>query len=210
MMRSVALALTALLATVPAAASVEREWRFRVLLDEREIGWHEFRVVERGAEREVESRARFDVKLLFVNAYRYLHESRERWRDDCLREIVARTDDNGRMLSVRGTANDRGFELTGPAGNTRLADCVMTFAYWNPAFLRQERLLNPQTGELTAVRIETAGEDTLSVRGTPLRARRYTLHAPAYRIDVWYAGGADWVQLESRTANGRVLRYVAR
>lgn len=209
MIRAAALLLAALLAA-PAAASVEREWRFRVFLDQREIGSHDFRVVERGAEREVESRARFDVKLLFVSAYRYVHESRERWRDDCLREIAARTDDNGSTLEVRGAANDRGFELAGPAGSAHLIECVMTFAYWNPVFLRQERLLNPQTGELTAVRVEPAGEETLTVRGAPVRARRYTLHAPGYRIDVWYAGGAHWVQLESRAANGRTLRYVAR
>jgi hypothetical protein len=210
-MRRLAYLLLAALAAAPAAAGVEREWRFRVLLEEREIGSHDFRVIERGGEREVQSRARFEVRWLFVNAYRYVHESREIWRDNCLREISARTDDNGTILEVRGAGENAGFELTGPAGRARLARCVMTFAYWNPAFLGQARLLNPQTGELTAVRVEPAGEEMLTVRGAPVLARRYALHAPGYRIDVWYAGDStEWVQLESRTANGRRLRYVAR
>lgn len=147
-------------------ASAEREWRFRVLLDARQVGAHTFRVTERGGgERRVASDARFKVKFLFVDAYTYVHAARERWQDDCLEELDA-----------------------------------------HPAILRQPRLLNVQSGELTEVRIEPLGEETLRVRGAPLNARRYAVHAPKFRIDLWYAE-ANWVQLESRTDGGRLLRY---
>ena len=185
------LLLAATLAPALALASAEREWRFRVLLDASEVGTHMFRVTERGAERLVESDARFKVKLLFIDAYTYAHEARERWQGDCLRELDARTDDNGERVTVRA----------------RPPACVMSFAYWNPRMLQQKQLLNAQTGELTEVRIEPLGEETLRVRGAPLSARRYAVHAPKFRIDLWYAADASWVGLETRTASGRLLRY---
>ena len=185
------LLVAAVLAPGLAFASVEREWRFRVLLDASEVGTHTFRVTEHGGERLVTSDARFKVKLLFINVYTYAHEARERWQGDCLSELDARTDDNGERVTVR----------------TRPPACVMSFAYWNPRMLRQKQLLNAQTGELTEVRIEPLGEETLRVRGAPLSARRYAVHAPKFRIDLWYAADARWVQLESRTASGRLLRY---
>ncbi len=205
MNRWCALLLAAVLSPGIASASVDREWRFRVLLDAKPVGVHTFRVTERdGGERRVASDARFTVKFLFVDAYTYVHEARERWQGDCLQELRASTDDNGKRLAVRGTGDAAGFAVEG--NGAPLPACVMTFAYWNPAILKQPRLLNVQSGEFTDVRIEPLGEETLRVRGAAVNARRYALHAPKFRIDLWYSG-ANWVQLESRTEGGRLLRY---
>ncbi|HEX9185170.1 MAG TPA: DUF6134 family protein [Burkholderiales bacterium] len=184
--------LAAVLLPGLAAASAEREWRFRVMLDESEVGTHVFRVLERDGERRVASDARFTVRFLFLDAYAYTHQATERWQGDCLSELDARTDDNGERVTVR----------------TRPPGCVMSFAYWNPRMLQQTQLLNAQTGELTDVRVEPLGEETLTVRGVPLRARRYALTAERLRIDLWYTAQAEWVQLESRVAGGRRLRYL--
>ncbi len=203
-------ALLVLAALVPgtAVASTSQEWSFRVLLDEREVGDLVFRVEERGGERRVTSDARFTVKFLFIDAYTYTHQARERWQGDCLAAIESRTDDNGRQLAVRGARTAGRFEVAAGKVQADLPACVMSFAYWNPAMLRQARLLNAQTGELLDVRVEPLGEETIAVRGTPLTARRYALHAPDFRIDVWYASDNRWVQLESRTDGGRRLRYL--
>jgi hypothetical protein len=192
-----------------AAAASERVWQFRVLLDGDEVGSHSFRVSEgeQRGERQVQSDARFTVRFLFIDAYRYAHEARERWQGDCLTRIEARTDDNGDILAVRGERREDGFSVDGPKGRDQLAACVMSFAYWNPRMLQQTRLLNSQTGLWQDVRIEARGEETLTVRGTPTRARRYALRGEDLQIDLWYAGADDWVQLESRVAGGRTLRY---
>ena len=208
MKRLIATLLATALLPGLAAANAEREWRFRVLLDESEVGTHTFRVLERDGERRVASDARFTVKFLFFDAYTYAHQAAERWRGDCLAQIEARTDDNGDRLAVRGAQRGTHFEVARGGGAERLPACVMSFAYWNPKMLEQPRLLNAQTGELTDVRVEPLGEETLTVRGTPLRARRFTLTAEDRRIDLWYTADAEWVQLESRVSGGRRLRYL--
>lgn len=203
-------ALTMLLAMAPglAIANTGEEWRFRVLLDGQDVGTHTYRLENRDGERRVQSDAQFNVKFLFIDAYTYVHQARERWHGDCLKAIESRTDDNGDKSSVRGVRNGVSFELATAGSRTELPGCVMSFAYWNPAMLRQGQLLNAQTGELLKVRVEPLGEETLNVRGAPVAARRYALHAPKFRIDVWYAADRQWVQLESTTESGRKLLYL--
>lgn len=203
-----ALLFLCLLMSTTAQAITGQEWNFRVFLEDREIGTHVFRVVEANGERRVESDARFTVKILFINAYTYDHRARERWNGECLIALDAVTDDNGEQLRVRGARNGSGFKLEAPRGRAELPGCVMPFAYWNPAMLQQPRLLNVQTGEWLDVRVETLGEETILVRNAPTLARRYALHNPKFRIDLWYLANGQWVQLESTTESGRRLRYL--
>lgn len=203
-----ALLALALLAPVQSFATSAGEWNFRVLLDDREIGTHRYTVTERDGKRQVESDARFTVKLLFVDAYRYVHQARESWRGDCLESIEASTDVNGRQVNVRGTHDGERLEVATPGGSVSLPGCVMSFAYWNPAMLRQPKLLNAQTGEHAEVRVEPLGPEPLLVRDRQVLAERYALHADDFRIDLWYAPGDRWVQLESRTGGGQRLRYL--
>lgn len=188
------------------------EWRFSVLLDGSPIGYHRFELTERGAERELRSEARFNVKVLFINAYRYVHDNQERWQGDCLAQIDARTDDNGAKNVVRGTQSATRFVVSTAQRVTDLGSCVQTFAYWNPQILNATHLLNPQTGEYVPVRIAPLGAEQLSIRGAAQAAQRYRLIGEAVsgeklQIDLWYSPAQEWLALESVTEDGRRLRY---
>jgi hypothetical protein len=211
-----AVALAALLApiasasAVPATASkVAREWHFRVWLDDREVGWHRYVVRERGDATEVESRAQFDVRFLFLTAYRYRHEARERWRDACLDEFESRTVTNGAVEQVEALTADEALVVARPSGEARLPGCVMSFAYWDPRILEADRLLNSQTGEWLPVRIEARGSERVTVAGREVATARHRLSAPGLQIDLWYADG-HWVALEAPLPGGRTLRYELR
>jgi hypothetical protein len=189
-----------------AAAGAAREWHFRVWLDDQEVGWHRYVVRERGDATEVESRAQFDVRFLFLNAYRYRHEARERWRGDCLDELDARTVTNGKVQQVEALVSDEALIVVRPSGEARLPGCVRSFAYWDPRILDADRLLNSQTGEWLPVRIEARGDDRVTVAGRDVLATRHRLTAPDLQIDLWYAHG-HWVALEAPLPGGRTLRY---
>jgi len=206
-----ALAATAAAASSPGLSGLEtgREWNFRVLLDGKEVGWHRYVVRADGDATEVESRAQFDVRFLFLDAYRYRHEARERWRGACLDELQSRTETNGTVEAVAAVASDEALVVAGPAGDARLPGCVMSFAYWDPRVLGATRLLNSQTGELLPVRVDARGTERVTVAGRSVPATRHRLSAPELQIDLWYADGR-WVALEAPTPGGRVLRYELR
>lgn len=202
----VLIALVALCFVVPAAQAEARSWTFRVLLDDRDIGQHRFTLDGPDDRRELRSEARFDVRLLFINAYRYRHEAVEHWDANCLRSLDSRTDTNGKRLAVSAVTEGNRLVVAHAASRSEHQGCVMSFAYWNPQILTANRLLNSQTGELLPVTVTSQGAATVVVRGVPRAAQHYQISGPSLKIEVWYAD-ADWVALEALTDGGRRLRY---
>ena len=203
-------------ALIPAAGVANTanvgELKFRVLLDEREIGYHRFRIADRGDAQVIQSDADFDVRVLFLPVYSYLHENEEIWRDGCLARITSRTDANGDRYTVSGERRGEVFEIGTREETRRLEhDCVMSFAYWNRAFLTQRRLLNAQTGELVEVRVERLGERPLRLEERTVDAEGFRVLSPNNGIDitVWYAAAdGRWLTLESLLEGGKVIRYL--
>lgn len=203
---AIMLMLAILMVCLPASAQ-SRAWDFRVLLNDSPIGYHRFMLSGEGAEREMKIEARFNVKILFFNAYRYVHDAAERWRGNCLESLTARTDDDGKKLAVDAKRDGERLAVASAQERNALNGCVMSFAYWNPEILRQPRLLNSQTGEYEAVRTVVIGDETITVRGAPVAAKHYRLTGPKNPIDLWYTTGGEWLALESIVEGGRRLQY---
>jgi hypothetical protein len=198
-----------------AAAACAETWNFDVRLDGKPIGTHRFTVDGPVDARDVTSIAAFDVKLLGITVFRYRHEARERWRGDCLQQIRSSTDDDGKPVKV-----DRRLESAAPGepGNPGESECLMSYAYWNPALVRQQRLLNPQTGEVDEVRIERLPDASLPAGGRDVDASRWRItstapstgkSAPARQVLTLWRDRADgrWIGLDAQVKGDRVLTY---
>lgn len=194
---------------IPLAAGAAdfRQWDFRVYLDGDPIGEHRFRVDASGPATKVSSRARFDVKLLFITAYRYRHDNLEFWRGGCLSSIDAKTDDNGDRYRIQGARIGGNFVLRAGGEETSLPDCPMSFAYWNPEILSANRLLNSQTGEYQPARVQRVAREIFRVEGREVSATRYRLVSGGQNIYLWYDDDGRWVGLESEVDGGRMLSY---
>lgn len=200
------------LAFASPAAELERAgevgyWNFDVYLNDKKVGRHEFKVSEAGGEKQVQSEARFKYKILFIPAYRYEHNAAERWTGDCLAEFDASTNANGDRIRVSGSQSEAGFLVERDGMPVELPEGVMTFAYWNPDFLDQSYLLNPQTGEYVDVRVEKVGNETLEVRGQAVAATRFKLTANEVDLTIWYSADDEWLALESVAKGGHIIRY---
>lgn len=207
----VSIILTLVAGTVGAASTghvAERSWQFSVLLDDAPIGYHRFELLPSESGLEVRSEASFDIRILFINAFRYRHSTRELWDGECLQGIESRTRQNGKDFAVSGTPVSEGLAIEANGATDRLDGCVMTFAYWNPRFLQQSRLLNPQTGQYLPVEVEALGREELVVRGQTVVATAYQVTARDLDITVFYSADNEWLGLQSVARGGRVIRYV--
>ena len=184
-----------------------RSWRFTVLLDGRRIGEHDFAVVRHGQETVVDSEAHFQVKAAFITLYHYDHRDHEVWRDGCLAAISSRTQDDGKPYAVDGALQQGGFRLQGPHGAVTLPACIQTFAYWDAGLLARPRLLNPQTGQYEQTTLTRGGIRDITAGTQQVAARRFSLDGPKLAIQLWYSPAGDWLALESKLANGRILSY---
>lgn len=212
-MRSMLLAGVAILSLglqdLNAQESGSTNYRFDVFLDGSRIGVHEFSISEPEPGRKlVRSEADFDVKFLFFTAYEYDHQNTERWRDGCLTEIAASTNSNGKRSTVQGQQTGSAFVVQSGDQQEQLPECIMTFAYWNPDFLREDKLLNPQTGKYLDVKVQPVGEQMLQISGREVSATGYRVVAPERAVTVWYSSeDSKWLALEAPAKGGRTLRY---
>ena len=197
------------LAVSPALADTpeQKTMTFDVFLDGKKIGYHRFEIDGSDDSTAVRSEASFDVKFLFITAFKYRHMTNETWTGGCLNEIEAQTDSNGNQLSLSGSLTDSGFVIDTGKQESELSGCVMTFAYWNPGFLEQPRLLNPQTGEYLDVNVKELGEDLVEINGREVPARSVRLTARKMDITLWYSAESEWLALESVAKGGRIIRY---
>jgi hypothetical protein len=203
----IAFSLLALAGAPASLASDSRSWEFSVSLDGDEIGYHRFELDRQGPREEIRSEASFDVRFLFLTAFRYRHVNRETWTGGCLDSIQSSTRQNGQHEAVNGTLVDDAFQVETAERRELLDDCVMTFAYWNPAFLQRSRLLNPQTGEYLPVQVKPLGRQSISARGETVNATAYRLVARNVELTVWYSDDEEWLGLESVAKGGRIIRY---
>ena len=190
-----------------AAFGADREWRFKVYLDNKEIGVHSFALEDLGAERRIAIAADFEYKLLFLTLFEYTHRNTEVWSGDCLQAIEAKTVSNGESSEFTATLTGDDSRQTAIDTAAELPPCVMSFAYWNPSFLDQDRLLDPQTGQLLDVAFSQPQPDQLLVKGAPVNARHYRLEGDGLGISLWYSEDDEWLGLEADAVGGRKLRY---
>ncbi len=201
------IALTAAAVRADEVGDTVGRWDFNVYLNDKRIGKHLFEVTSVDGHERVQSTARFKYTILRIPAYRYEHSNQERWSDGCLQGIDANTNANGKRIQVSGQMTGSSFVVDSGESELSLPECVMTFAYWNPAFLEQARLLNPQTGKYMDVNVEELAGEVLEVRGQKVPATRYRLTADKVDMTLWYSGDRQWLALESVAKGGRIIRY---
>ena len=187
--------------------AASKEWRFRVYLDDREIGYHHFLLTENSSETRLITRAELEVTVLRIPVFSYRHENTERWSDGCLESIASVTDENGELYRVAGEPAADGFRITTNTGESVLPECISTFAYWDRSFLQRKSLLNSQTGEYVDVEVDYIGERLISAGNTTLPAHQYRLQGEDLELELWYSQEGDWLALQSSVEGGRLLRY---
>jgi hypothetical protein len=196
-------------ATSPTLADTSdtRTMTYDVFLDGKKIGYHRFEIDGSESDAAVRSEASFDVKVLFLTAFKYRHVTNESWTGGCLDEIEAQTNSNGKRLQLSGELTESGFVIDTGEQEAELPECVMTFAYWNPGFLNEPRLLNPQTGEYLDVDVTELGHDVVKIAGREVPARSVRVTARKMDITLWYSADRQWLALESVAKGGRIIRY---
>jgi hypothetical protein len=193
--------------SVNAIADTEKNWQFRVFLDDREIGTHKVSVVPYQDLKQVTVDADFKVKFLFITAFSYQHHTEEVWQGSCLRDIQSSTNNNGEDLFIRKLPNGESFNIETHNGEQKLQGCIRSFAYWNLDLLKANKLLNTQTGDYESVEIEDLGNNPLEINGQTVDALHYRLIVEDKVVDLWYTPDMNWLALKSTTDGGYNISY---
>lgn len=197
----------------------ERDWMFNVYLDDNPIGYHHFQVKQKDKQRHIISKAKFDVKLLFLSVYKYDHENTEVWNNKCIKKLSSKTDNNGEFNFVNlhnNDASDKNNNIDNEVnitvvetsrGKQTFNRCIRSFAYWDLQLLKTDKVLNTQTGELVDIELNHIGPDTITLNGKDVVSEHYRLTGENIEIDLWYSMNNRWLALKSKTENGKNIYY---
>ncbi|MDJ0910704.1 MAG: DUF6134 family protein [Woeseiaceae bacterium] len=212
MIRVAAFALALLCAAATVMAEEENHssdrWEFDVYVDDKRIGNHVFELVQNGSHQQSVNTAEFRYRVLLIPAWRYSHTNTEQWNEDgCLEGFEASTRVNGKQSDVSAAHGEDGLIVDTGEATTQLPGCIMSFAYWDPRFLEQARLIDPQTGKYLPITVERLPAEALEVRGAEVPAQPYRVRAEELDLKVYYSEENEWLALESVGKGGRVIRY---
>jgi len=179
-------------------------YTFDVFFDDRLIGEHQFvhSTTETGEEI-VTSRASFALKILFFNAFKYEHSSREKWRDGCLVELEATTNTKKgeQTTTLRNQSGEPSLTVNGETRDLPNEDsCLSSFAYWRTDLSERALLMNAQSGDFVPVEMSTSTNPETIERRTIIAANKLN-------IEVQYDGQGRWVGLQTALPNDHQLTY---
>ena len=196
--------ISCLIVSMPIIAEAQ-SWNFDVSMDGKPIGTHQFVLSEKENNQQIlKSDAKFNIKILSISFFKYHHQANETWENNCLKKLEAKTQENSKTTVVKGHQEKAAFKISAPASAEINAECVMTFAYWNPKILQQKKLLNPQTGDYLSANISSLGQESILVKGQNVKANHYKIDTAKFKIDIWYGQDDEWLALQSLTEDGRI------
>tara|TARA_B100000035_G_scaffold233403_1_gene201646 strand:- start:22834 stop:23460 length:627 start_codon:yes stop_codon:yes gene_type:complete len=187
------------------ANALAEEWNFDAIMKDKVIGKHTFSVNNE----KIISKADFHIEFLFMDIY-YQHKSEELWSGNCLNSISSQTNDDGDKFVVNGIRESNNFSIIANNVKTALPTCIMTFAYWNPKILEQDKLMNSQNGEYLDVKTTLLKQEKITIKGKNISTNCYEMTASKngvekLKIQLWYDLNMQWVALKSPTPIGDIF-----
>ena len=203
-----AIAVTATAGWAQSSAPVTDKLAFEVLRKGKPIGTHTIAFMPNGDDLQVDIDIRLDVKFLMFNAYSYRHKNQEIWRDGRLVQIETKTDDDGENFFVNGRASNKGFKVNGSSGEAVAPATIIPTSYWDPDIVKQDKLLNTQTGELLEVSVAPGNETEIVVGDRTVNARHYVMSGDL-DLELWYDPAGTLKRIRFEASDGSTIDYRA-
>lgn len=184
------------------ALELPEDISFEVWMDDKRLGTHHYHFSEYGDLLQVDSKAQFNVKIMFVNVFKYEHHAVEHWQGYCLRAVRSGTTTNGKEEAL-----EREFDRQ---------DCPGTYSYWDKARLQRTELTNAQTGEKETATWQDLPSTPLPAPSkkavlahTPTGMTHHQLTTPSATFLLWYDKTGRCLSMQT-TNDGRTITYINR
>jgi len=181
---------------------------FTVTRNGEPIGSQVYTFNRHGARTVVEIKTDIDFRLLSLPIYRFQHQSREVWDGDRLVRLVSNTNDNGDPLTLDVRAEGPVLKVGAQNKSVEVDPKAIPASLWNRAVVKRERLLDTVKGTLLNTIVTDLGDDTVTVAGKAIPARRFRLSGDYHR-ELWY-GKRDGtlVRVLFEAIDGSEVEYV--
>lgn len=178
------------------------------------IGRHNMRFQDNQGRLQVSAQTEIDMSILFIPVYRFRYQATEIWEQGKLASLSVAVDDDGQKSQITTANSDRPTLLTiqtmRPDQQSEIAISpeILTTNHWNPAVIKQNKVLNTLTGRLNQVQIIDHGTDRLA--DLSMDAHKYEYTGQLKDVFVWYTSSGQWVKLSFKAKDGSQIEYICR
>jgi len=171
------------------------EVRFDVIRKNKIIGSHEITFTENNDVLLVETNIDIEVKVLFISAYTFTHQSTETWINGDFTKIVAHSDfEDEREYFIKGEDSNDSFLASGMDGKLELDKNILPSNFWNIDVLKQKEIFDTQKGVLRTIDVEDLGYEEIKVNKKNIKCKKFILNAssnpkdksPFPEYTLWY------------------------
>ena len=185
-------------AEVPPPTAGKVHQVFDIIREGSKIGTTVFDIERKGDITSVKVATNIVVTVMFIEAYRYVHNATETWKGTQLTAFKSQTDDNGTKHSVSVTGAAAAPAAAASAAPEKLildangkksdaSKMLVPASLWNKDFSKQAEFFDPKDGQKLAVQVKDLGDETITVHGAPRKVRHIKLAGDLER-DLWFEG----------------------
>ena len=171
------------------------EVKFDVIRKNKVIGSHKITFAENNGVLLVETNIDIEVKVLFISAYTFSHQSTETWINGNFTKIVAHSDfEDEREYFIKGQDNNDSFLASGMDGKLELDKNILPSNFWNIDVLKQKEIFDTQKGVVRTIEVEDLGYEKIKVNKKNIKCNKFTFNAssnpkdkgPFPEYTLWY------------------------
>lgn len=214
--RSLIAALVLLVAAKTATATphfltrqTDQSLSFTVTRNGGAIGYHNFAFRPRKGGVEVRVEADIRVSFLLIPFFVFEQQGVEIWEGGRLKSMEYVTNDDGARHSVKAEAQGGRMRVSVDGKPPTSHPEMVPGSLWHPPSPDTTMMLDPGDGSPTPLKVQMLGEDTISVRGKPVKTTRW-LWDDGLRRELWYDTDQALVQVWIRGDDGSDIYYVLR
>ena len=192
------------------------EVKFDVIRKNKVIGSHEIRFTENDDVLIVETNIDIEVKVLFVSAYEFAHQSTETWISGNFTKITAHSDfEDEREYFIKGQDNNDSFLASGMDGKLELNKNILPSNFWNIDVLKQKEIFDTQKGVVRTIDVEDLGFEKIKVKKKNIKCNKFTFNAssnpkdkgPFPEYTLWYDENDELMKFQFKD-EGRAKKII--
>ncbi len=172
------------------------EAKFDIIRKNKVIGTHEILFSKKNKDLIIETNIDIKVKILFVTAYTFSHQSKEIWRNGNFIKIDGFSDfEDEREYFIKGEIKDGYLFSSGMDGELKLDKNMIPSNFWNIEVMYQDEIFDTQKGIVRKLSVKESGEEIIKINNKKIDCIKFILNASSHPKDkdifpeytLWYS-----------------------
>ena len=182
------------------------------------IGEHEILFSENDGILNIETNIDIEVKILFVTAYTFSHQSKEIWKDGKFNKIEGYSDfEDEREYFIEGEVKDGFLFASGMDGELKLDKKIIPSNFWNIDVMYQDEIFDTQKGIVRKLDVKKVCKELITINNKKINCTKFILNATRHPKDkelfpeytLWYSEDKELMKFKFRsTKNNKIIEII--